>query len=602
VRRERRWLVRAPSQEATRLALQADIPLLQARLLINRGVSDAPSARRFIAPRLADLLHPMLFKDMTRAVDLILECIERKHSIAVFGDYDADGLTATALLKHFFNDLGIPVAHYLPNRFRDGYGLNRAAVESLSRNGTLLLITVDCGTSNSDEILMAKGLGLEVVVTDHHQVPEGFAPGCPVINPHQRGCPFPDKHLAGVGVAFFLVMALRLAMRARGWFASRPEPDLKPYLDLVAVGTVSDRVPLVGQNRILVQWGMRVMETSRWQGLKALMSVSGITPGRISSDDLAFRLGPRLNAPGRVDDPETGLRLLCAEDPESALRLARQVGADNSARQRMEQELLEEIHATVEGMDGIGRRRTLVIAGNAWPQGILGIVASRVVDRYHRPALVFSLQDGTAVGSGRSIQGFHLHHALSRMAHLFERFGGHAHAAGFRTTPACVELLKEEFENVARSAMPGGVPVPTLHVDARISLGEIDPGMLRQIEALAPFGEGNPEPQFLVRSLRVLKAGIVGANHLKLRVTDGGRTLEAIGFGMGNRYPLGSETIDMILSPQVHSYQGNQGIQLRIVDMEAGERASGLLLEDPGGQFDVFRAEDEEGFLSPGQG
>jgi len=296
------------------------------------------------------------------------------------------------------------------------------------------------------------------------------------------------------------------------------------------------------------------------------------------------------------------VRLLCAVDSGSALHLARQISADNSARQRMEQELVGEIEVVLAGMDGIGDRRTLVIAGNGWPLGLLGIVASRVVEKYHRPALVFSVQDGTAVGSGRSVEGFHLYNALNRLAHLFQKFGGHAYAAGFRTTPGRIELLKQELEEVARSAMPGGAPIPAIRVDARVSLPEIDPGMLRQLQALAPFGEGNPDPRFLARSLRLLESRVVGGNHLKLRVSDGGTALEAIGFGLGNRYPLLSETIDMVFTPEVNSWQGHQGIQLRIVDFEYSDRASALLLEKPGGQLDVFRAENEQGFFPPGQG
>jgi len=601
VRPERRWLVSPPSPEATRLAALADIPLLQAQLLINRGVSDAVSARRFISPRLADLLHPALFKDMADASDLILNSVERGNRIAIYGDYDADGLTATALLTNFFKDLGAAVHHHVPNRFREGYGLHGPALEALAAKGVMLVITVDCGTSDAEEILLAKRLGLDVVVTDHHQAPSGFKALCPVINPHQEGCRFPDKNLSGVGIAFFLAAGLRLAMRRRGWFSGRPEPDLRSYLDLVALGTVSDRVPLLGQNRILVHAGIQVMKSTRWQGLKALMSVSEVTPSCISADDLAFRLGPRLNAPGRIDDAEIGLQLLCSEDGGTAIRLGEKVSSDNCARQRMEQGVVDGIVAMLAGGGGLKGRKTLVFAGDGWPQGVLGIAASRIAEKYHRPVLVLSIQDGTAVGSGRSVEGFHLYRALCRLAHLLQRFGGHAYAAGFRTTPGRIELLKEGLEEVARSTLPPETPIPAIRVDGRVSFQEICPDMLRQLEALAPFGEGNPEPRFLACSARVLGARVVGGNHLRLRLSDGARALSAIGFGMGHRCPLREETVDMVFTPEFNSREGYEGIQLRVADFDASERASGLLLEDPGGQLDVSGAEDEEGLLSPGQ-
>ena len=526
---------------------------------------------------------------------IILDAMGTGHRIAVYGDYDADGLTATALLVNFFKDLGVPVIHWVPNRFRDGYGLNAAGVRKLAAEGAGLIITVDCGISGEREIALAGRLGLEVVVTDHHQVPAGFRSLCPVINPLQKGCGFPCKHLSGVGIAFFLAVAIRGALRELGFFGGdRPEPDLRSYLDLVALGTVADRVPLVGQNRILVRNGIRVMAGSRWPGMKALLEVSGVRTAQISSEDLAFRLGPRLNAPGRISDPEICIETLCTGEKEAAMRMARKIGAANSERQQIEQSILAQIEDMLATSGGLGEDiRSLVVAGHGWSQGVLGIVASRLVEKYHRPALVFTKIDGLAIGSGRSIHGFNLYEALTRMEPLFEAFGGHAHAAGIRMKTENLDRLEKGLEDIAVKALLEEEMVPTVHVDAQVSLRDVDANMVKQISSLAPFGEGNPDPRFLARSIRVLSAKIVGGRHLKLKLTQGEKTMEAIGFGLGERYPLLDETVDMVFVPESNHWQGSDRIQLRIIDLEKSNRISRLIREDPAGQLDVLRAEYE---------
>ncbi len=594
VNSQRRWKLKPPSPRASQLALEADLSILQAQLILNRGISDPLAARRFVTPRLADLADPMLFKDMDRALKLILNAMETGRRIAVYGDYDADGLTATALLVNFFKDLGVPVIHWVPNRFRDGYGLNAAGVEKLAAEGTGLIVTVDCGISGEREIALAGRLGLEVVVTDHHQVPADFNSLCPVINPLQKGCGFPCKHLSGVGIAFFLAVAVRGALRERGRFGKdRPEPDLRSYLDLVALGTVADRVPLVGQNRILVRNGIRVMAGSRWPGIKALMEISGVRAAQISSEDLAFRLGPRLNAPGRISDPEICIEVLCTEEKDAAVRMARKIGAANTERRQIEQSILEQIEGMFAASGGVGEARSLVVSGEGWSQGVLGIVASRLVEKYHRPALVFTTKDGHAIGSGRSIHGFNLYEALTRMGGLFEAFGGHAHAAGIRMKAENLDRLKQDLEDIAGKTLSETEMAPTVQVDAQVSLRAVGVDMVKQISSLAPFGEGNPDPRFLARSVRVLGAKVVGGRHLKLKLTQGEKTMEAIGFGMGERYPLPDETVDMVFVPETNHWQGRERIQLRIIDLEKSDRMSRLILEDPGGQLDVLRAEYE---------
>ena len=567
---DRIWKVKPISPQAVQLASDTALSPLQAQLLINRGISDNESARSFLYPRLGNMADPMLFKDMDRALQVILKAIENREKITIYGDYDADGLTGTALLLNFFSSLGLAVSFYIPSRLDEGYGLNKQAIEKIVQDGTGLIITVDCGISNKEEILLAMNSGTRVVVTDHHETPDNFQALCPVINPRQADCCFPFKDLAGVGVSFFLAVAIRAALREKGCFGKKPEPDLRDYLDLVALGTVADRVPLLDQNRILVKSGMEIMTRTRWPGVRAMKDVAAIS-SEISSDDLAFRLAPRLNAPGRMGDPLTALKILTVESSSMARDLASEIDTANRERQVVERDILNQIETMMRTTQGTGDFRTLVLAGSNWHKGVLGIVASRLVDRYHRPSLVFNVHDGIAVGSGRSIDGFNLYNALNQLGHLFDKFGGHAHAAGFTMKASNIKLLRRELEDLARSDRYGLKDedlVPSFDVDAEISFEDITPEMVRQVRALSPFGEANPEPLILARSLEVIGSRVVGEKHLKLRVRQERKTFDAIGFGMGARHPLGGKTINMIFTPEMNRWQGYESIQLRIVDIK----------------------------------
>lgn len=565
------WKIKPPSPLTTKLSNETGLSLLMAQLLINRGITDKNSATSFMRPRLADMIDPMGLKDMGDALTLILEAVERREKITIFGDYDADGLTATALLYNFFSALGIAAAYYIPSRLDEGYGLNKKAIERIAKDGAGLLITVDCGTSNGEEIVLAHRLGMRVVVSDHHQVPEGFRPCCPVINPHQPGCLFAFKDLAGVGVAFFLAVAIRAGLRDRGRFKTRPAPDLKEYLDLVALGTVADRVRLLGQNRMLVNTGMEVMESTRWLGLKAMKDVAHVQDAKITAEDLAFRIAPRLNAPGRIGDAAMGIEMLTTDEPSVAKNLALRINAANSQRQVVEREIFEQIQGEIVNTGGIGNRRIICFGGDSWHRGVLGIVASRLVDKYYRPSLIFHIQNGIAVGSGRSIDGFNIFQALSKFSHLFEKFGGHSHAAGFTLKKENIDALEKGLESLARETLTDDNLVPSVDIDCEIGLCEITLDTIRQIRSLSPFGEANPEPCFLARSLNVLESRIVGERHLKLRVKQKGeeRSFEAIGFGLGEEHSLEGKAIDMVFTPEINRWQGLEGIQLRIVDFRA---------------------------------
>jgi single-stranded-DNA-specific exonuclease len=541
------WKLKPPSPSVSQLSREAGVTPLQAQLLINRGISTPTQVMSFLNPRLSNMADPMLMMGMP------------------------DGLTATAILLNFFSSLGLQVSFYIPNRLTEGYSLNKEAISEIAENQTKLIITVDCGTNNTSEIALAKSLGMNVVVTDHHQVPEDFQAQCPVVNPRQPGCPFPFKDLAGVGLAFFLTVAVRTALRQVGWFRTRSEPDLREYLDLVALGTVADRVPLLEQNRILVHYGIGAMAESRWPGISAMKEVAGIEDPGITADDLAFRLGPRLNAPGRMGDSHTGIRALIAQDPIRSRYLALRLNAANSQRQNVEQDILNQIEGLIRKIEGVRDSRTLVVAGENWHKGVLGIVASRLVDKYHRPSLVLSLQGDMAYGSGRSIQGFNLYKTLTKLGPLFEKFGGHAHAAGFTLKAANLNTLKNELESLALETLRDSDMVPAIEVDAKISIDNIRPEMLHEIRALSPFGEGNPEPFFYAGPLEVLESRIVGERHLKLMVRQGKRGYEAIGFGMADKHPLEGKTIDMVFTPEQNCWQGYEKIQLRVADIARSE-------------------------------
>jgi single-stranded-DNA-specific exonuclease len=571
------WILRPSSPDASRLANELNITPLQARLLINRGITDSPSVASFLAPRLSQLLDPMLLQDMDMAVERIVASIERQEKITIYGDYDADGITATALLLNFFSSLGISACFYVPNRLTEGYGLNPEAVRKIIEDGTRLLITVDCGISNQREIGLAEKSGVEVVVTDHHQIPEDFSPTCPVLNPHRSDSSFFFKNLAGVGVAFFLVIAVRAALRDKGWFEDRKEPDLKDYLDLVALGTVADLVPLLDQNRILVKWGIERMKSPSWHGIEAMKEVAALNPSCITPYDVAFKLAPRLNAPGRLRNAELGIQLLTTEDQSLARHLAHQLNSLNSERQSIEQTILEQIEEKINSMEDLGERRTLVLSGHEWHRGVLGIVASRLVGKYHRPTLLLDVRDGIAVGSGRSIDGFNLHRALERLSHLFERFGGHYHAAGFSLKASLIQALRNELEDLAQEVLSEDDLIPRIEIDGSIPLSDLNLKTIRDIQTLAPFGSGNPEPVFHTQNLEVIHSRVVGERHLKLKVGQGECLMEAIGFGFSDWHPLQGETIDIVFTPEINEWRGHERVQLKIVDLQVTGEESKLI-------------------------
>jgi len=570
------WKLKAPSPHAATLSESSGLSRLQAQILIHRGIFDPHDVPFFLLPRLADLLDPYLMKDMLEATGLILSARDRRDPITIYGDYDADGLTATALLFNFLSSLDVPVHTYIPNRLTEGYGLHVQALERIARHGPGLIVTVDCGVSNNQEIAFAASLGLKVVVTDHHQVDESFTPLCPVVNPHRADCSFPFKHLTGVGLAFFLAVALRAALRERGWFATRPEPDLKDYLDMVALGTVADMAPLLDQNRLLVKAGLDKIRTTRWPGIAAVAELAGLSLAALTAQDLAFRIAPRFNASGRLGDADIALTALTTRVPSQAKGAALQLDRINGERQRLERKVLDEIEKTIPFTEDLSSQRALVVTGAGWHRGILGIVASKLQEKYHRPVLVLGVENGVAVGSGRSIPGFNLYRALKRLDPLLDRFGGHQHAAGLALKVSNLGRFRQEFETLAHQELSEQDLVHSVDVDAEVSLKDMDIENMRRLASFSPFGSGNPEPLLYSGPCDVVESRVVGERHLKMKVRQDGAVLDTIGFGLAERYPAPRGPINFIFTPEIAQWQGQERTKLRIIDLEPADRPSKL--------------------------
>ncbi len=566
--RDKIWQTKDDPPSALRLARMLGISKLLASLLIHRNISSPDSARSFLSPRLGALRDPFLLKDMDSAVELIANFILNKKRITIYGDYDADGLTATSLLVDFFSKLGTPIFFYIPHRLEEGYSLNEGAIRKIAADNTGLIITVDCGINSLSEIALAKELGMEVIVTDHHQVPPDFKPVCPTINPLRSDSCFPFRELSGVGMAFYLAIAIRSNLRAAGFFKGRPEPDLRSYLDLVALGTIADIVPLIEENRVLVKKGIKGLIDSQRPGIKALLRVSGIRRDQIiTTEDIAFKLAPRLNAMGRLGSATRAVHLLTTDNETEASIIADQMSSLNTQRQAVEKRIFSEIRERIDRMEDLQGRRTIVLFDPGWHRGVVGIVASKIAEEYYRPALILTLEGDLLRGSGRSIDGFDLYQALSDLKDLLQQFGGHSHAAGVSLETKNIGEFCDRFEELARERIDTEDMIPKIEVDARHPVESINPRVLKEIEMLPPFGYKNPPPVFWAGPLKVISSRVVGKDHLKLRVKAKGISLDCIAFGKAASHPLEGKSVDILFHLGTNTWQGIESIQLVIVDL-----------------------------------
>ncbi len=546
---------------AHQLAQRMDLPPLFAQLLINRGVEDEGEAEEFLHPSLNRLKDPFLMKGMEEGVQRMIRAILRGEKTLIFGDYDVDGVTSTALLKIFLREAGLDPLHYIPRRIEEGYGLSAAAVKRAASMGISLLVTVDCGITNLQEVKLAKEAGIDVIILDHHHPPGLLPPATAIINPLQRDCPFPFKGLAAAGVVFFFLMALRKTLREIGHWEGR-EPNLKRLLDLVALGTVADIVPLTGENRTLVHFGLKELQEGRRPGIAALKEMSGLQQGEIDYGHVAFRLAPRINAGGRMGKEELGLRLLLAEDPEEARKIAMELELVNRERQMREEEVYSQAKEMIQKMV-LGKG--IVLSSPRWHPGVIGIVASRIAEEFWRPTILISLLGEEGKGSARSIPEFHLYEGLKRCEEHLISFGGHRSAAGLKVLKEKITQLERAFDEAIREALGDEELLPTLYIDAEVGLDEIDAPFVQNLPLLSPHGPANPRPLLSSRyDVIIEEARVVGRESLKLRVRDERKAFEVIGFGMGELHESIPPKARVAFSPSLEEWNGMKRLQLEL--------------------------------------
>ena len=566
----KRWLIKEQNPALSKkFSSSFNISPLVSQLLINRGLESIDQADFFINATLKDLYSPFRMKDMDRAVQRIITAVEKKEKICIYGDYDVDGITATAVVLLFLREVNASVFYYLPNRLQEGYGLDTEALQKITREGATLLITVDCGISDIEPIQYARTKNLDVIVTDHHEPPEKLPPAYAIVNPKQPGCSFPFKELAGVGVAFNLIMALRTKLREHGFWQQETPPNLKNYLDLVALGTLADIVPLVDENRILVKSGLTVLSKGDRVGIRALKAVSAVPEGTVAGDAVTYRLAPRINASGRLSTAATAAELLITGDAGEARRLARLLHEENIKRQQLEKTITAEARAMIKGEEH--RKKPLVLASPNWHPGVIGICASRLVEEYYRPTVLISIDAKTRQGRGsaRSIHSFDLYRGLKQCAALLTSFGGHKYAAGLTIPAENIPAFEKQFSDIMSAAMQDEDFIPCLEIDAQIPLSAISDDVVEDMEKLAPFGTANPEPLFCSLDLKSYSSMIVGNGHLKLKIKENGCFYDAIGFNMGTCHTLRDEEINLAFVPQFNLWQGIKSIQLKLKDIQS---------------------------------
>ena len=559
----KRWLVSPPLTPQADENLSAFPPIMR-QLLFNRGYATDAQARAYINPTPGSELDPFVMLGMQAAVERIQSAIRAGEPIAVYGDYDVDGVTATALLVQTLTALGGNVRPYIPNRFDEGYGLNPEALSALKDQGVTLVISVDCGIRSPDEAAHARSIGLDLIISDHHQPAEGSLPQAfAVVNPKQAGDPYPDKDLAGVGVAYKIAQALFARLEPA---AASIQPD--DLLDLVALGTVADLAPLVGENRFLVRRGLQRIRATRRQGLFSLAAVADLALARTTAVNIGFVLGPRLNAAGRLESALAAYELLTTSDVKRAGDLAQQLNVQNRQRQELTRRIQEEAEAIALADDPDSP--LLFAAHHDFNAGVVGLAAARLVETYYRPAVVGQISEQTTRCSCRSIPEFHITAALDQCSDLLVRHGGHAAAAGFTVRNENLDALKDRLKSVAGEQLRGRDLRQTLSADAEVRLADLKSDLLKHLDALQPTGYGNPEAVFVTRSVRVNSSRTVGADarHLKLTVTDGALTFDGIGFRLGHLQPDLPAQIDVMYTFELNEYNGRTSLQLNLKDVK----------------------------------
>ena len=529
-----------------------------ARILVNKNITQKDEIDLFMNPTRKDFHDPFLMPDMEIIVDRVLQAIEQKEKIMIYGDYDADGITSITVLKSFLEERGLEVASYIPNRLDEGYGLNKTALKKIYDDGYRLIITVDCGISGIDEVDYANSLGMEVLITDHHEPAETLPKAVAVVDAKRKDNKYPFNQLAGVGVVFKLIQAISIKLDLE-------EKEYLKYLDIVCIGTISDIVPLIDENRVIAKLGLKLIAQTKNIGLKALLEVIGFK--NIDSTTISFGVAPRINACGRMGDEQVALDLFLEKDYDKAKELAIKLNEYNIERQTIEKSIFDEATEKIEKNEK--DKACIIVGSEGWHHGIIGIVASKVTEMYFKPSILICFEGNDGKGSGRSIPGFDLHDALTECSDYLEKFGGHSMAVGVTVSRDKFELFKNKFEEYAKSHDIDKI-IPVINIDSELSLKDIDIDSVKSLQKLEPYGEANKMPVFMIRNLKINSIRALSeGKHLKLTLKDDGYMINAIGFNMGNlsNEYLIDDKVDVIGNLDINSFNGNESIQLILKDI-----------------------------------
>lgn len=555
-------------QITNKIASSLSLPEGIAKILANRGLATPEQAKQFLYPDLSGLYDPLLLKDMDKAVDRIIQGLKENQRIMIFGDYDVDGITATSLIFLVLNRLGADVSYYLPNRLIEGYGLSEEGIMEAEKRGVKLLISVDCGVTAVKEVEFAKQRGIDCIITDHHEFSDNLPPAVGIINPKQKGKTYPGGELSGVGVAFKLAQALYNRL-------DQSQSELEQHLDLVALGTAADIVPMINENRILTKFGINQIVRTTKPGLKSLIFICGLMGKDIGTGQVVFILAPRINAVGRLGDAVKAIKLLITRDSQLGAKLARELNAENTKRKKIDETTLEESLKLMEQEVDLSRDKAIVLASPGWHQGVIGIVASRLVERFHRPTVLIAIDGNEGKGSARSIRGFDMYDALKECSEYLLRFGGHKYAAGLSIDSKKIQKFREKFRLISQKRLKQEELIPKLLINAELEFDHIDDKLVDTLNLFAPFGPQNLRPVFLTRNLEIVgEPYVVGNNHLRIKIKKNKKILDAIGFGLGDWVkPLSMKRIkiDLVYVIERNTWNGNSKLQLRIKDLEIVE-------------------------------
>lgn len=546
------------NEKVEELVKKRHITNLLASILVNRGIIDGEKINVFLNPTRKDFYNPFLMPDMEIAVKRIVKAIENKEKIMIYGDYDADGITSITVLKKYLNEIGLKTGEYIPNRLNEGYGLNKDAISKIYNDGYRLMITVDCGISGLEEVEYANSLGIEIIITDHHEPAEKLPEAIAVIDAKRKDNKYPFNQLAGVGVVFKLIQAISKELKLE-------EKEYLKYLDLVCIGTISDIVPLVDENRVIAKLGLKLIEKTKNIGLKTLLNIADLK--KIDSNAISFGVAPRINACGRMGFQEEALQLFLTEDSEKATTIAKRLVQFNQERQAKEKQIFEEVIEKIEKDDK--DKKCIVLAEENWHHGVIGIVASKITEIYYKPSILICLEGDKGKGSGRSIPGFDLYTALTKCSDYIEKFGGHSMAIGITIKKENFEKLKEAIEKYAQESNISDI-MPIINIDKEINLKNINIEEVKSLELLEPFGEANKMPLFLLRNLKIdsIRA-LSGGKHLKLTLKQDNNIVDAIGFNMGDlskEYLLGDK-VDVVGTIEINSFGNKENIQINLKDI-----------------------------------